>query len=256
VVVSTDVSAQALPVTEFIHGKPEPVVVGPLQPLPFLTVNELVPLDQSMPPDSSFLCLSSNDDASPILPPLAEKLENTLLFNPSLNLATLTDSHSCSDDVASAASSQPEPKRPPYQIGKPDPPPPPRGYWRRIGGMHYCLQLGFVNTLIHEKGPGECPKCHEIGPCWYLCSQCADDGYLCIPPQWTVGQAGVLTNPTSIANIAHLLANYLKVQASPEVREKSRQHFDFLLNICRPKVAPWLPLLLFSYQSHQRLDFV
>jgi hypothetical protein len=33
--VSTDVSAQALPVTEFIHGEPEPVVVGPLQPLPF-----------------------------------------------------------------------------------------------------------------------------------------------------------------------------------------------------------------------------
>jgi hypothetical protein len=134
-----------------------------------------------------------------------------------------------------------QPKRPPYQVGT-DPPPPPPGYWRRIGGMHCCLQLGFVNTLIHEKGPGECPKCHEIGPCWYLCSQCADDGYLCIRPQWTVGQAGVLTNPTSIANVAHLLANYLKVQASPEVREKSRQHFDFLLNIHRPEsnsmVAP------------------
>jgi hypothetical protein len=42
--VSTDVSAQTLPVTEFIHGKPEPVVVGPLQPLRFFTVNELVPL--------------------------------------------------------------------------------------------------------------------------------------------------------------------------------------------------------------------
>jgi hypothetical protein len=95
--VSTDVLAQALPVTEFIHGEPEPVVVGPLQPLPFLTVNELVPLDQSMPPD-------------------------------------------------------------------------------------------------------------------------------------------------------------LKVQASPEVREKSRQHFDFLLNIFLS--ALWLPLLLFSYRSHQRLDFV
>jgi hypothetical protein len=73
--VSTDVSAQALPITEFIHGEPEPVVVGPLQPLPFLTVNELVPLYQSMPPDSSFLCLPSNDDASPILPPFAEHLE-------------------------------------------------------------------------------------------------------------------------------------------------------------------------------------
>jgi hypothetical protein len=103
--VSMDVSAQALPVTEFIHGEPEPVVVGPLQPLPFLTVNELVPLDQSMPPDSSFLCLPSKDDASPILPPFAENLEKTLLFNPSLNLVTHTDSHSCSNDVASAASS-------------------------------------------------------------------------------------------------------------------------------------------------------
>ena len=107
--VSTDVSAQALPVTEFIHGEPEPVVVGPLQPLPFLTVNELVPLDQSMPPDSSFLCLPSNDDASPILPPFAENLGKTLLFNPSLNLATRTDSHCCSNDVASAASSHQAP---------------------------------------------------------------------------------------------------------------------------------------------------
>jgi hypothetical protein len=58
-----------------------------------------------MPPDLSFLCLSSNNDASPILPPFAENLEKTLLFNPSLNLATRTDSHSCSNDVASAASS-------------------------------------------------------------------------------------------------------------------------------------------------------
>jgi hypothetical protein len=74
-------------------------------PLPFLAVNELVPLDQSMPPDLSFLGLSSNDDASPVLPPFAENLEKTLLFNPSLNLATRTDPHSCSNDVASAASS-------------------------------------------------------------------------------------------------------------------------------------------------------
>jgi hypothetical protein len=58
-----------------------------------------------MPPDLSFLGRSSNDDASPVLPPLAENLEKTLLFNPSLNLATGTDSHSCSNDVASAASS-------------------------------------------------------------------------------------------------------------------------------------------------------
>jgi hypothetical protein len=47
-----------------------------------------------------------------------------------------------------------EPKRKKYQIGKPDPPPPQRGYWRRIGGMHYCVQLDFMNSLIHEKGPG------------------------------------------------------------------------------------------------------
>jgi hypothetical protein len=72
-----DVSAQALPATEFIHGQPEPVAVGPLQPLPFFTVNELVPLDQSMPPNSSFLGLSSNDDASPVLPPFAENLESS-----------------------------------------------------------------------------------------------------------------------------------------------------------------------------------
>jgi hypothetical protein len=83
--------------------------------------------------------------------------------------------------------------------------------------------------------PGVCPKCHEIGPCWYLCSQCADDGYLCILPKWTVSDAGVLTNPTTIANVAHLLAYYLKVQPSQEVMEKSRQHYDLLLNIHRPE---------------------
>jgi hypothetical protein len=48
-------------------------------------------------------------------------------------------------------------------------------------------------------------------------------------------RAGVLTNPTTIANGAHLLANYLQVQPSQEVTEKSRQHFDLLLNIHRPK---------------------
>jgi hypothetical protein len=128
-----------------------------------------------------------------------------------------------------------EPNFKPYQMGKPDPPPPPCGYWRRRSGMHYDLQRGFVNSLIHEKGPGECPKCHEIGPCWYLCSQCAGDGYLCIPPKWTVSNAGVLTNPTTIANVAHLLLNNLKVQSSQEVMEKSRQHFDLLLNIHRPQ---------------------
>jgi hypothetical protein len=57
---STNVSAQALPGTDIIHGEPEPVVVGPLQQLPFLTVNEFVPLDPrpplsflSVPPDST-----------------------------------------------------------------------------------------------------------------------------------------------------------------------------------------------------------
>jgi hypothetical protein len=42
-----------------------------------------------------------------------------------------------------------EPNFNPYQIGKPDPPPPPRGYWRRRGGMHYNLKRGFVNFLVY-----------------------------------------------------------------------------------------------------------
>jgi hypothetical protein len=110
---STDVSAQALPGTDIIHWEPEPVVVGPLQHLPFFTVNDFVPLDprpplsfQSVPPDSTVDDLLFHDDASPFLHIDAENKDETSLFNPSLKVAPITDSVSCStNDVASTSSS-------------------------------------------------------------------------------------------------------------------------------------------------------
>jgi hypothetical protein len=110
---STNVSAQALPGTDIIHGEPEPVVVGHLQQLPFLTVNEFVPLDPrpplsflSVPPDSTVGDgILVHDDAPPFHHPDAENKEWTSLLNYSLKLAPITDSISCNNDVASASSS-------------------------------------------------------------------------------------------------------------------------------------------------------
>jgi hypothetical protein len=46
---SIKMSAGALPGADIIHGQPEPVVVGPLQQVPFFTVNEFVLLDPGPP---------------------------------------------------------------------------------------------------------------------------------------------------------------------------------------------------------------
>jgi hypothetical protein len=112
---STVVSAQALPGTDIIHGEPEPVVVGPLQQLPFLSVNEFVPLDcfpplsfPSVAPDSTVgdgLLLHDND-APPFLHLDAENKEGDPLLNHSLKLAPITDSVSSTNDAASASSSR------------------------------------------------------------------------------------------------------------------------------------------------------
>jgi hypothetical protein len=78
-----------------------------------LTVNKFVPFDpcppppfQSVPPDSVFYGVPlSHNDVSPFLHPDTKNKEKTPLFNPSLKLAALTNSVSCTSDVASAASS-------------------------------------------------------------------------------------------------------------------------------------------------------
>jgi hypothetical protein len=111
---STNVSAQALPGTDIIHGEPEPVVVGHLQKLPFLTVNEFVPLDPR--PPLSFLYVPPeltvgdgilvHDNAPPFHHPDAENKEWTSLLNPSLKPAPITDSLSCNNDVPSASASR------------------------------------------------------------------------------------------------------------------------------------------------------
>jgi hypothetical protein len=110
----TNVSAQALPGTDIIHGEPEPVVVGHLQQLPFLTVNEFVLLDPrpplsflSAPPDSTVGDgIPVHDDVPPFHHPDNENKEWPSLLNPSLKPAPITDSISCKNDVASASSSR------------------------------------------------------------------------------------------------------------------------------------------------------
>jgi hypothetical protein len=84
---SINVPAQALPGTDIIHGESEPVVVGHLQQLPFLTVNEFVLLDPrpplsflSAPPDSTVGDgIPVHDDAPPFHHPDNENKEWTSL---------------------------------------------------------------------------------------------------------------------------------------------------------------------------------
>lgn len=76
--------AQAFTGTEFIHREPEPVVVGPIQPLLFLTVNKFIPWDpdilppfQALPPDLTLESLLSHD-VSPMMKAGAATKEKTL----------------------------------------------------------------------------------------------------------------------------------------------------------------------------------
>jgi hypothetical protein len=176
--VSTDVLAQALPVTEFIHGEPEPVVVGPLQPLPFLTVNELVPLDQSMPPDLKV-------QASP---EVREKSRQHFDFL--LNI--------CRPESSSMVAPSP------FQL--PESP-----------------ETGF------------CVNCQNGGPCWGLCwfdNSCTTEGHL-FPPMDSSGP--LVDDPTMLNWMAKLAAFHLPHDLFPM---EGCIHLDYMVDAYVAVLAP------------------
>jgi hypothetical protein len=98
---STHVSAEVLAGTKFIPGEPEPVVVGPIQQLPFLTVNEFISSD----PDPLPPFQSSPADPDPDLTNFASAASSWPQHRRQSCKRKAGHNSCCSNDVASAASS-------------------------------------------------------------------------------------------------------------------------------------------------------
>jgi 23S rRNA maturation mini-RNase III len=96
---STNVSAEALAGTEFIHGEPEPAVLGPIQQLPSLTVNEFILLSQSSPdpeqhPDPDLTNFASAASSRPKHQRRSHKRKAGRDSSCSNNVASIASSHS------------------------------------------------------------------------------------------------------------------------------------------------------------------
>ena len=118
------------------------------------------------------------------------------------------------------------------------PPNPHEGFKRRICESHYALCEGVSNIMVHPDVQGYCPRCKAMGIAWYLCTTCADVGYLCIPHHLNWVEAGLIPVPNHLATVAKLLAYHLKNIMCAKDRLASRHHFDVLLNIYLPLTNP------------------